>query len=284
MKVLIWIVTAFVFVLLNELLGSLIGFKLGYVILFLLISTVATALTKAMLGEEAVSKNKKAKKNSAAPPVNHGPFPGGWTCAQCGTHQAGDANFCDICGNPKPAAPQQNAMHMTRPQPVESMGPMTQPQPIVTPEPPMPQPVHPQFDSYAAPQSYQPPVPQPQPYYAPPHPSSEPQQPAAQPGGAIKFYVSSLNTEVNVTRASFTVGRDATSDLNLARLPNAKYIARRQASFFCSGGQWYIRDENSTNGTFLNNRRLSGGQPHPLNKGDFISFAGKETLIVQDLK
>lgn len=277
MKVLIWIVTAFVFVLLNELLGSLIGFKLGYVILFLLISTVATALTKAMLGEEAVSKNKKAKKNSAAPPVNHGPFPGGWTCAQCGTHQAGDANFCDICGNPKPAAPQQNAMHMTRPQPAPAepsrpMFPdyeMTQPENMIRQAPAAPaQPVYQPFQDYGT----------------PPHPSSEPQQPAAQPGGAIRFYVSSLNTEVNVTRASFTVGRDATSDLNLARLPNAKYIARRQASFFCSGGQWYIRDENSTNGTFLNNRRLSGGQPHPLNKGDFISFAGKETLIVQDLK
>ena len=111
-----------------------------------------------------------------------------------------------------------------------------------------------------------------------------PVAPVLQGNPSIKFYVSSLNTEVSVTRPSFTVGRDSTSDLSLARLPNAKYIARRQATFFCSGGNWYIRDENSTNGTLLNHRKIPGGQPFALKVGDFVSFAGKETLIVQELK
>lgn len=276
MKILIWIISAFVIVLANELLGSVIGFKLGYVIVFLLISAVSTALTKAFLGEEAAGKKKNNKGGNPAPGVLSAPVPGGWTCPQCGMHHIPEDNFCDNCGIQKVIpAPQAPAREATRPQPAPAEPPrpkfpdyeMTQPENVIRQAPAAPaQPVYQPFQDYGT----------------PPHPSSQP--PAPQQNAAIKFYVSSLNTEVNVTRASFTVGRDATSDLNLARLPNAKYIARRQASFFCSGGKWYIRDENSTNGTFLNNRRLPGGQPQTLNKGDFISFAGKETLIVQDLK
>ena len=283
MKVLIWIVSAFVVVLANELLGMMIGYKLGYVFVFLLISAVSTALTKAFLGEDAV-KNKKSKGSASAPAMNQGPFPGGWTCSRCGTHQAADANFCDNCGNQKPvSAPVAAPAEMTRPQPTPAAQPMQS-----YPDFEMAQPENlprqaPVQSAPPVPPVYQS-VPQYQPVhnsYAPPHPSSQPVQ---QQTAAIRFYVSSLNTEVSVTRPSFTVGRDTSSDLSLARLPNAKYIARRQASFYFSGGKWYIQDENSTNGTFLNNRRIPGGQPQVLNTGDFISFAGKETLIVQELK
>ena len=64
MTVLIWILSAFVMVLLNEGLGMLIGFKLGYAILFFLISAIATALCKVVLGEDKKkkAKGKKSKK------------------------------------------------------------------------------------------------------------------------------------------------------------------------------------------------------------------------------
>ena len=184
-----------------------------------------------------------------------------------------------------PPAPQIIAPPAPPAAPVQPAAP-AQPIPVqpMQPVPPAPQPVQqPQYNPYAQPQGY---VPQQPPVYHQPPVQQPPvyRQPQPAQTGSIKFHVSSLNTEVTITLPAFTVGRDATSDLNLSRLPNAKYIARRQASFFRSGGKWYIRDENSTNGTLLNNRQIPGGQPQVLNAGDFISFAGKETLIVQELK
>lgn len=288
MKVLIWILSGFAVVLLNEILGMAIGFKLGYVIVTFLACSIATALCKVLIKEDS-AKAKKGKGRNASPVGNNAPIPGGWTCPSCGTNHEPSTNFCDRCGTPKSAAaPQQPVAEMTRPQiPVaENTRPQELPvQPPVLPVMPQPpvQPVMPQPP--VQPVMPQPPVQpvMPQPPVQPVMPKP-PVQPVAQGNASIKFYVSSLNTEVSVTRPSFTVGRDSTSDLSLSRLPNAKYIARRQATFFCSGGTWYIRDENSTNGTLLNHRKISGGQSHPLKLGDFISFAGKETLIVQELK
>lgn len=316
MKVLIWILSTIVIVLINEGIGMLIGFKLGYVLLFALISAVAGGLCKTLVKDGGKAEKKKLPKGKKGAAIPAAPVPGGWTCPNCGASHDGGTNFCDKCGTAKDAAqsapaemtrPQPPAYEMTRPQPIEEpqiaepaapaapvqpiapvqpVAPVAPVQPVAPVAPVAPvQPVQPQRPAqqpaqYAPyqPQGYQ----QSQSYHQPQgYPA---QQPAPQASSAsIKFYVSSMNTEVSVTRASFTVGRDATSDLSLARLPNAKYIARRQASFFCSGGRWYIRDENSTNGTFLNNKQLPGGQPHPLNQGDFISFAGKETLIVQSM-
>lgn len=260
MKVLIWIISAFVTIFLNELLGVAIGYKLGYVLVSLLICVVAAALCKFVIKEDTTPR-KSSLHNPQADAST--PIPGGWTCSACGANCDAGTNFCNRCGAPKPAAEPQTPVEMTRPQepPVEMTRPQVNPA-AVPPENHTPPAV-----------AYRPGV-----AYIPPQPPPEPQKPAS-----IRFHVSSLNTSVTVTRPSFTVGRDGTSDLSLSRLPNARYVARRQASFFCSGGKWYIRDENSTNGTFLNQRQIPGGKPYPLNKGDFISFAGKETLIVQDL-
>ena len=205
---------------------------------------------------------------------------------------------------PYPGYPQKPA---PQPQPGYPQKPAPQPQPGYPQNPSwqQPQPGYPQNPSWQQPQPGYPqkPAPQPQPGY-PQNPSRQQPQPGypqnpsrqqPQPGypqnpsqqsqaGSIRFHVSSLNTDVNITMPSFTVGRDATSNFSLARLPNAKYIARRQATVFRADGKWYIRDENSTNGTFLNNRQIPGGQVQPLNQGDFLSFAGKETLIVLEMK
>lgn len=266
MKALIWIGTIVIGVALNELLGLAVGFKLGYVLLPVLLAAIARALTAKVDGGKKDNKKVEEKKPAAAVPAAPAapakpaapapkpvapvkpvaPAPQArdtWVCRKCGYVHDKTVNFCDRCGTSKAAS----------------------------------QPASPAVNPTAAPVIHTPAVQQPIP--------AAPVQPVAAqaPAPYLKLYVSSLNTDVTIERASFTVGRDSQSDLSLARLPNAQYIARRQASFTYSGGAWYIRDEGSTNGTFLNNRQLAAHSPFRLNAGDFISFAGKETLIVKQL-
>jgi len=47
-------------------------------------------------------------------------------------------------------------------------------------------------------------------------------------------------------------------------------VSRRHARIFVHGTQFFIEDLNSTNSTYVNQQRLTPGQPHPLNTGDEI--------------
>ncbi|WP_118183418.1 FHA domain-containing protein [Paraburkholderia phosphatilytica] len=51
------------------------------------------------------------------------------------------------------------------------------------------------------------------------------------------------------------------------------YISRRHAHIFLKGGEPWIEDLGSTNGTFVNGERL-GDSAHPLQDGDVIGFGG----------
>ena len=69
-----------------------------------------------------------------------------------------------------------------------------------------------------------------------------------------------------VTSARCTVGRErATADVVL-RDPN---VSRRHAQLTFTGSDWSIEDLNSTNGTLVNNRRITRC---PLRNGDLLTF------------
>ena len=69
------------------------------------------------------------------------------------------------------------------------------------------------------------------------------------------------------------IGRAAGNDLVLADEEASRY----HATVWVHGGQAYIRDENSTNGTWVNERRITA--PTPLRPGDRIRL-GKTVLEV----
>lgn len=72
----------------------------------------------------------------------------------------------------------------------------------------------------------------------------------------------------------------------------SKVVSRRHCEFWCSQGQWYIKDVKSSSGTFLNHIRLSQpsieSRPFPLNDGDVvqlgIDFRGGEEMIFRCVK
>lgn len=72
----------------------------------------------------------------------------------------------------------------------------------------------------------------------------------------------------------------------------SKVVSRRHCEFWCSNGQWYIKDVKSSSGTFLNHIRLSQpsveSRPWPVNDGDVvqlgIDFRGGEEMIFRCVK
>ncbi|KAG8530340.1 uncharacterized protein KY384_004842 [Bacidia gigantensis] len=98
------------------------------------------------------------------------------------------------------------------------------------------------------------------------------------------------------------VGRYSERDVNPNPVPNqpsaapigfkSKVVSRRHCEFWCSQGQWYIKDVKSSSGTFLNHIRLSQpnmeSRPFPVNDGDVvqlgIDFRGGEEMIFRCVK
>jgi pSer/pThr/pTyr-binding forkhead associated (FHA) protein len=54
----------------------------------------------------------------------------------------------------------------------------------------------------------------------------------------------------------------------------------RHASLTCNNGQFSVSDMKSTNGTYVNGRRLDPNVPTPLNDGDKIRFGGFTAYLV----
>lgn len=98
------------------------------------------------------------------------------------------------------------------------------------------------------------------------------------------------------------VGRYSERDTNPIpppKMPSAapvgfksKVVSRRHCEFWCSQGQWYIKDVKSSSGTFLNHIRLSQpsveSKPFPVHDGDLvqlgIDFRGGEEMIFRCVK
>lgn len=76
-----------------------------------------------------------------------------------------------------------------------------------------------------------------------------------------------------ITPSGLRIGRSPDSNVCL----RDDQASRRHALVWAYGGQAYIRDEGSTNGTLVNGRRIS--EPHRLRSGDTVAV-GRHTLVV----
>jgi EAL domain-containing protein (putative c-di-GMP-specific phosphodiesterase class I) len=78
-----------------------------------------------------------------------------------------------------------------------------------------------------------------------------------------------------VNRSPFSVGRRQDNDSQIAR-PD---VSAKHAVLCFQNGAWYVVDKESTNGTFVNGKRIS--QPVMLRSGDVLYFATKGYHVVQ---
>ena len=98
-------------------------------------------------------------------------------------------------------------------------------------------------------------------------------------GGDCVLYVENIGKDSSVFRkymltrsGSVSIGR---SDGNDIVYPNS-LVSRRHALLNKTDGGWYIQDSNSSNGTFVNNRRISRSSLHT---GDVVYILGLRLII-----
>jgi FHA domain/Double zinc ribbon len=183
------------------------------------------------------------------------PVPGGqMTCPVCGTPVLAGEAFCDNCGAALLTDPGATLSHAT------------QPPPFAAPQAPAP----------VAPPPFAPSAPPPF-AAAPLVPAPAPAPVAAATGTRPRLVVVSSRAELPLpARDDIIVGReDAQSnsypdvDLN----PHGgleQGVSRRHARITQRGGQWFVEDLNSVNGTLLNQKRIPANSPQPLQPGDQV--------------
>jgi pSer/pThr/pTyr-binding forkhead associated (FHA) protein len=91
-------------------------------------------------------------------------------------------------------------------------------------------------------------------------------------GTPVQSLIIQADNQTQVFHADFTVGRSGSLKLNDDR------ASGQHAHFLAAHGFWYVEDLGSTNGTWLNGRRIFQGQR--LKKGDKVKIGRTVMLIV----
>ncbi|BFI74711.1 FHA domain-containing protein [Sulfurisphaera ohwakuensis] len=192
-----------------------------------------------------------------------------WKCPVCGYENADDASFCIKCGAQKPAEtqttpPQQITQTPPPPPPEQSLQQNPSPQveaqqQVVTPPPPT--------DVGQVPPSPQQPVSTPaiqQQVVTPPPPTTPPGQivPPAQQV-TQKYYLLFIQTPyAGLINQKIPLSFDIFPSISVGRSPENVIIvpdpevSRRHAVISLEGGELYIEDLNSTNGTYIYDGKL----------------------------
>ncbi len=89
----------------------------------------------------------------------------------------------------------------------------------------------------------------------------------------LKFKESVIR-EIILQNGVTTIGRTEQNDIHIDNLA----VSGSHARIFCEGGKYFIEDLNSTNGTYINDRRISRNQ---LTHNAVITI-GKHTLVFLD--
>lgn len=82
-------------------------------------------------------------------------------------------------------------------------------------------------------------------------------------------------TSYDIAKTQLVIGRDPACDITI---PDAE-VSRRHARLIVDGDRCVLEDLGSTNGTFVNGRRISA--PYELKAGDIVAMGENVTLFFQ---
>lgn len=92
----------------------------------------------------------------------------------------------------------------------------------------------------------------------------------------LKLTIRSTGKTVEFQKEVAEVGREQTCDFWLQHKPT---VSRHHATFLYEKNMWFLRDNFSENGTWLNGIRIHPGRKYQLAANDEINFAMGECVI-----
>ena len=84
---------------------------------------------------------------------------------------------------------------------------------------------------------------------------------------------SRTNALIPIEKTEFLVGKSSECDY---QIPDNRKVSRKHCSFRISNGECYIRDENSTNHTYVNGKMIQPGFAVMLKNDDYIRMGDEE--------
>lgn len=107
----------------------------------------------------------------------------------------------------------------------------------------------------------------------------EPNTPTSLYSDVLRLTIKSSGKTVQFQKNVVEVGRDPRCDFVFQ---DKTTIARRQATFFYEKDMWFLRDNFSTNGTWINGAKIQPGKKYQLTINDEINFGMGERVIFDE--
>lgn len=89
--------------------------------------------------------------------------------------------------------------------------------------------------------------------------------------GASLLYLKT-GEKITITKQEFVIGKSRAADYVI----NDSSISRKHAEITCKNGHYFVTDNASTNGTFVNGRQVPSRTPIEIFQGDLLRFATEE--------
>ncbi|MET0634477.1 MAG: FHA domain-containing protein [Chitinophagaceae bacterium] len=94
-------------------------------------------------------------------------------------------------------------------------------------------------------------------------------------GWIISYTLDPMGLDFRIYEGSNTIGRDHSNTITILK---DQAISGKHVTILCKKGQFFLKDEMASNGTFINGTEIEIGKPYDLNDGDEIRLGATTTF------